>query len=315
MTRSIGYVVFPGFGVMAFSAVSVFEAANAAAETAQYDITLLSETGGPVRSSIGVVVETQPFSNDAFDTLIVGGGGTMSFTPGMRAFLGSAGRAVRRLGATCTGQFFLADAGLLDGRRVTTHWHYADDFRRQFPKAILDENRLFLVDGPIWTSAGMTAGIDQALAMVEEDLGSDLARRVAKNLVLPYRRAGGLSQSSAMLELESKSSRVQEALAFARGNLGSTINVEQLAQAAKLSPRQFTRVFRQETGRSPAKALEELRIEAARVLIREGRHSIELIARQTGFNDRERMRRAFIRAFGEPPQQIRRAARTPELVD
>jgi transcriptional regulator GlxA family with amidase domain len=307
--RLVGYVVFPGFGVMSFGAMSVFEAANARVGTSQYDLRLLSETGGPVRSSSGVVVQTEAFSEAVFDTTIIGGGGDMQFTPGLRRYLQKAARVSRRIAATCTGAFYLADAALLAGRRVTVHWFFAAAFRRDYPEVDLVDDQLFVVDGSIWTSAGMAAGIDQSLAMVAEDLGSEVARNVAKDLVLPFRRAGGLSQRSAMLEIEPKSSRVQEALAYARNHIGASITVGLMAQAANMSPRQFTRVFRQETGRSPAKAVERLRVEIARAQIQEGRHSIEVVARQTGFRDRERMRRAFVRVFGEPPQSIRRAAK------
>jgi transcriptional regulator GlxA family with amidase domain len=154
----------------------------------------------------------------------------------------------------------------------------------------------------------MSAGIDLALAMVEKDLGVEVARAVAKKMVVYHRRAGGQSQFSALLELEPKSDRIQSALVYARRNLQTSLSVEQLAEAAHLSPRQFSRAFRTETGQSPAKAVENLRVEAARLMMEQGRHSIDIVARETGFADRERMRRAFLRAFGQPPQVIRRNA-------
>jgi transcriptional regulator GlxA family with amidase domain len=169
----------------------------------------------------------------------------------------------------------------------------------------VEEDRIYIADGPIWTSAGMTAGIDLALAMVEADLGPELARQVAKALVVFHRRGGGQSQFSTLLELEPKSDRIQTALAYARQNLRARLSNEQLARVAHLSPRQFTRSFRAETGQSPARAVESLRIEAARVML-EDAHSIEDIAEATGFGDRERMRRAFVRNLGHPPQAIRR---------
>jgi transcriptional regulator GlxA family with amidase domain len=172
----------------------------------------------------------------------------------------------------------------------------------------MEEDRIFIIDGSVWTSAGMTAGIDLALAMVEKDLGADIARVLAKKLVLPHRRAGGQSQFSAVLEMDAKSDRIQSALAYARDNLRTALSVEQLADAAHLSPRQFSRAFRSETGQSPAKAVENLRVEAARLMMEQGRHSIDVVAQETGFADRERMRRAFLRAFGQPPQVIRRNA-------
>jgi transcriptional regulator GlxA family with amidase domain len=145
--------------------------------------------------------------------------------------------------------------------------------------------------------------------MIEEDFGADIARAVARQLVVYHRRAGGQSQFSALLELEPKSDRIQRALAYAKRNLATPLTVKLLAEAAHLSPRQFSRAFHAETGQSPAKAVENLRLEAARLMMEQSRHPIEVIARQTGFADRDRMRRAFLRAFGQPPQAIRRNAR------
>ena len=152
------------------------------------------------------------------------------------------------------------------------------------------------------------AGVDLALAIVDSDLGVEVARSVARKLVLYQRRGGGQSQFSAMLELDPKSDRVQMALKFARENLAAELSVETLADAARLSPRQFSRVFREETGQTPAKAIERLRVESARLMIETSRHPIEVIAREAGFGDRERMRQAFLRAFGQPHKIIKRAA-------
>src|SRR5262249_13280593 len=160
--------------------------------------------------------------------------------------------------------------------------------------------------------AGMTAGIDLALALVEDDHGAEVARAVARKLVVYHRRAGGQSQFSTLLELSPKSDRIQNALTYARSNLDSPLTVRELAKAAHLSPRQSSRAFHAETGQSPAKAVEKLRVEAARLLMEQGRLPIEVVARQTGFADRDRMRRAFLRAFGQPPQVIRRNARAEE---
>jgi transcriptional regulator GlxA family with amidase domain len=155
----------------------------------------------------------------------------------------------------------------------------------------------------------MSAGTDLALAMIEQDLGRDIARLVAKKLVLFHRRAGGQLQHSAFLELEGKSDRIQKALTYAKTHLRSALSVDALAEAATLSPRQFSRAFRRETGRSPAKAVETLRVEAARALLEQGRVPIDVVARETGFADRDRMRRAFLRTFGQPPQVIQRTSR------
>ena len=306
--QRIGFVVSSGFRVMGFAVASVFEFANMEMSATVYDVRLLSETGGPVRSSLGMSITTEPFDDTSFDTLIVGRG-TEAPTPGLIEFIRQAPKRCRRVAATCLGTFVLAEAGLLDGRRATTHWHRARDLQARFPKVKVEEDRIFIIDGPVWTSAGMTAGIDLALAMVEQDLGADVARAVARKLVVYHRRAGGQSQFSALLELEPKSDRIQRALAHAKRNLDKPLTVGQLAEAAHLSPRQFSRAFRAETGQSPAKAIENLRVEAARLMMEQSRHPIDIIARQTGFADRDRMRRAFLRSFGQPPQVIRRNAR------
>lgn len=309
--QRIGFVALPGFQMMSVGALSVFEFANTNNATGGpiYDVRLLSETGGAIRSSLGITVATEPFDDTAFDTLIVGGSARGSVTRGVIEFLRQAVGRYRRVAAICLGAFTLAEAGLLDGRRATTHWNSARDLAARFPNVTVEADRIFIVDGPIWTSAGMTAGIDLALAMVEQDLGAEVARTVARKLVIYHRRAGGQSQFSALLELEPKSDRVQSALAYAKRNLDKTLTVAQLAEAARLSPRQFSRAFRAETGQSPAKAIEKLRVETAQLLMEQSRHSIDVIAQQTGFADRDRMRRAFVRAFGQSPQVIRRNAR------
>jgi transcriptional regulator GlxA family with amidase domain len=296
--------------MLSVTALSVFELANWEIGEPIYAVHLLSETGGSIRSSIGISVATEPFDDRNFDTLMIGGSAVVgSLTPGVIKFLRQGLQRSRRVASTCTGAFVLAEAGMLDGRRATTHWHRARELRTRFPKVKVEEDRIFIIDGPVWTSAGMTAGIDLALAMIEKDLGADVARAVARQLVVYHRRGGGQSQFSALLELDPKSDRIQSALTYAKRHLASPLTVRQLAEAAHLSPRQFSRAFHAETGQSPAKAVENLRVEAARLMMEQSRHSIDAIARQTGFADRDRMRRAFLRAFGQPPQVIRRNAR------
>jgi transcriptional regulator GlxA family with amidase domain len=308
--QRVGFTVFPGFQAMSLGVLSVFEFANRENGEPIYDVRPLSETGGPIRSSTGISVVTEPFAGTELDTLIVAGSVEPEpATPGLINFVRQASRRCRRVAAICTGAFILAEAGLLDSRRATTHWNQGRKMQARFPEVTVDEDRIFIHDGPVWTSAGMTAGVDLALAMVEQDLGADIARAVARKLVVYHRRAGGQSQFSGLLELGAKSDRIQSALAYAKRNLDKPLTVEQLAGAAHLSPRQFSRAFRTETGQSPAKAVENLRIEAARLMMEQSRHPIEAIAQQTGFGDRDRMRRAFRRAFGQPPQAIRRNAR------
>ena len=308
--QRIGFVVMPNFQNMYFAALTVFEFANISAGEPLYEIELLSEYGGLVPNSLGMMTDTRPFGDPAYDTLLVGGGtASVTASPGVVAFVQSAQRVCRRIGSICTGAFVLAQAGLLDGKRVTTHWIAARELKERYPAVKMEEDRIFIIDGSVWTSAGMSACIDLALGMVEKDFGADLARSVAQKLVVYHRRAGGQSQHSELLKMDAKSDRIQSALEFARRNLKAPLTVDQLAAAAHLSPRQFSRAFRTETGQSPAKAVENLRLEAARLMMEQSRHPIEVVAMETGFADPERMRRAFLRAFGQPPQVIRRNAR------
>jgi transcriptional regulator GlxA family with amidase domain len=302
----IGMIVVPGFDVISFAPLSVFDAANIVLGEQRYQVRILSEKGGSVRNSFGMEVVTELLDGAEFDTIIVGTGHDIGPAPArIIEFLKSAVGSTRRMASICVGAFTLAQAGLLDGRRATTHWLYGRELQSRFPRVTVEVDRIFIADGPIWTSAGMTAGIDLALGLLEKDAGPAAARTVAKALVVHHRRAGGQSQHSALLEMDAKSDRVQEALVFARRNLDQPLSVERLAQVAGLSLRQFSRVFRAETGQSPAKAIENLRLEAARLLLEQGRRPIEAIAKETGFGDRERMRRAFLRTFGQAPQLIR----------
>jgi transcriptional regulator GlxA family with amidase domain len=272
-----------------------------------------SPNGGDVRSSFGVSVATRPLTaRSAADTWLVPGvldPLVERSDPAVLTFLAGPGQRARRIAGLCTGGFVLAEAGLLNGRRATTHWLFADAMRERFPDITVEPDRIFVTDGPMWTSAGMTAGLDLALGLVEKDLGPDLTRSLAHKLVMPHRRSGGQTQHSEMLMLAPRSDRIQEALDFARRNLAQPIGVEELAEVAHLSPRQFSRVFTAETGESPAKAVEKLRLEAARTMIEQSRHSLDVVARETGFRDRRHLREVFVRGYGIPPQAVRRTAR------
>jgi transcriptional regulator GlxA family with amidase domain len=307
----IGFVVTPGFPVMSLAALSVFEFANISAEKTLYDVQVLSENGGPIPTAMGTRLETTAFSDAHFDTLIIGGNTQVIPTsPRLLVFVAESAKTSRRISSICTGAFALADAGLLDGRRVTTHWLFTEELKSQHPGVQMEENRIFIIDGAIWTAAGNSAGIDLTLCMLENDHGYDLALSVARILVIDYQRSGGQSQHSALLEINPKSDRIQDALAYVRGNLQASLLVEDLAHVAGLSPRQFSRAFQAETGISPAKAIERLRLEAARLMVEQSRHPVDVIATETGFGDQERMRRAFLRVFGHSPQAIRRMSQT-----
>jgi transcriptional regulator GlxA family with amidase domain len=214
-----------------------------------------------------------------------------------------------RIASVCSGAYVLAEAGLLDGRRATTHWARTKHFLSTYPKVKLEPDRIFTRDGNIWTSAGISAGIDLALAMVAEDFGDQVAQETARQLVLYHRRSGGQSQFSSLLELKAPTGRFGPLLAWAREHLDAQLTVEALAEQAGMSTRHFARAFIAETGSTPSKAVERLRIEVARQQVQSSSEAIERVAETTGFRDPERMRRAFIRAFGQPPQSLRRAAR------
>jgi transcriptional regulator GlxA family with amidase domain len=295
---------------LGFSAVTAFELANVVLGEPAYEVTVLSEEGGLVMSSAGGRVETQPFSGAEFGTVMFGSDVEIDIvSTALTAFVTRSLRTSRRIAAPCTGAFILAQAGALDGRRATTHWRFAHDLQRRFPRIAVEEDQIFIVDGPVWTSAGMTATIDMALAMIERDHGQKVSRAVARKLVVYHRRAGGQSQFSTLLDLEPRCDRIQKAIDYASANPRNALTVEELADVAGLSPRQFSRAFSAETGQSPAKAVEHLRVEAARLLLEKGRLSLDVIADEVGFSDRERMRRAFLRTVGQPPQTVRRFGR------
>ena len=305
--HSVALVVYPSFQPLSLSVGSVFECANLLHDEQAYTFHLVSEHGGAVMSSQGYAVNTTPMRPEGYDTLIVSG--YLDFhlpEASLPALIKAASAQSRRIVSLCMGIFVLAEAGLLAGKRATTHWLHAPTFSKRYPDIQLEDDKLFVVDGQVWTCAGMSACLDLGLAMVENDLGADLARQVARKLVIAQRRGSEQSQLSALLELDPKSDRVQLALAYARENLRDDLSVEALAAVARLSPRQFSRVFREETGRTPAKAIESLRVEAARAMMETSRHPVEVIARETGFGDRERLRQAFLRAFGQPPQALQK---------
>ncbi|MGJ8517577.1 GlxA family transcriptional regulator [Carnimonas bestiolae] len=308
--KSIGFYIYPGHQALDLAGpFSAFEAASTIAGHPLYSLNVLSRDGGPVVGSGGMSVETSAISGKRLDTLVVAGGNIalMLERSAVQAVRSSAIRS-RRVASVCTGAFLLAEAGLLDGRRATTHWRRAREFQARYKAVKVETDRIFIADEHVWTSAGITAGIDLALALIEEDHGVDLAREVARELVIYHRRSGGQSQFSTMSHMAPESDRIRIALSFAQAHLPESLPVERLASEAALSVRQFERVFKQQTGETPAKAIERLRVEAARIRLQEGSESVAQIARAVGFNDPERMRRAFIHLYGLPPQSIRRAA-------
>lgn len=315
MPRAIAFLVDQGFDLLDLSGpTEVFFLANAFAPDS-YRITTLSLDGGTIVSATGLPVLTDPCDPAGLDTLIIVGGQSMvdDPAPAQVDLVRTAGPSTRRIASVCIGAFLLAATGLLDGKAATTHWRWAARLQARHPAIRVDGDRIFTSDGGIWTSAGITAGIDLALAMIEEDLGRDIALTVARTLVVYHRRSGGQLQHSSLLDHDPDSDRIRRTLTYARENLASSLTVESLAQVAHLSVRQFGRAFTAATGTTPAKAVERLRVEAARSRIEEGRETLDEIARSVGFVDTNRMRQSFIRVAGQTPQGIRRLARLQDM--
>jgi transcriptional regulator GlxA family with amidase domain len=301
--------------------VQAFASANELAKGASgapYRIVVVSRRGGPLSSSAGLPLLTQPLAGmtrkTAIDTLIIPGG------PGVNAALKDARTmawvrrqlsSARRLASVCTGAFLLAETGILAGRRATTHWKWCDRLQRLYPQVIVDPDPIYLHDGRIWTSAGVTAGIDLSLALIEEDLGRKLAMQVARHLVVFLNRPGGQSQFSAPLEAQAIAAdgNVPNHFAPLHGwiaeNLTDDLRVERLAQQSGMSPRTFARIYAAKMGTTPARMVEKIRVEAARRVLEETDMPIKRIASACGFGQEDRLRRAFARQVGTTPAEYR----------
>jgi len=313
ITRHIVFFVYPGFVLLDLSGpLETFTLAESLVPSS-YRFSVVSLGGGEVESSTCIKVSSTGVTElDAIDTFVVVG----DFALAHRAatleeitFICAASSRARRTASVCMGAFLLAASGILDGRRATTHWRYAPKLQAMYPGVRVDGDRIFLEEAGVWTSAGMTAGIDMTMALIEQDLGREISRAVARNLVMYYRRPGGQLQHSSLLDLEPESDRIQQALIFAREHLSEHLTVERLADVAHLSVRQFARAFLTATSMTPAKAIERLRVEAARPRVEDGRETLDMIAQTAGFDDSERMRQSFVRVLGQSPRAVRRLAR------
>ncbi len=312
--RNICMVLFPGFQLLdAAGPISVFEMPARMVQPVPYRMVVVSKPGGPVRSSSGVEMMSLPLSAAVHtDTLIVPGGeGTREAVAdtGLLGFIRDQSAGARRTCSVCSGAFLLAEAGLLDGRRATTHWRRSQSLAQRYPNVQVEPDRIYVRDGNIWSSAGITAGIDLSLALVADDLGDDVSRRAARELVVHHRRHGGQSQFSVMQDVRQETGRFAELLEWVRENLAEDLSIEALAGKSGMSDRNFARCFKAETGLTPARFVEQVRLEAARICVESGSDSMEEIARTTGFGDTERMRLSFLRAFGQPPMAFRRLVR------
>jgi transcriptional regulator GlxA family with amidase domain len=305
---SIGVVLFPDFQVMNLAPLTAFEFANLELGRAFYDVTVLSEEGGPIRTSFGMVIETEPFAGRRFDTVIVVGAIAVGpSTPGLIARVRETAATARRVAATCTGAFLLAEAGLLDGRKATTHWQYCDSLAKRHPAVEVKTEPIYVRDGNVATSAGVTTGIDLALALVEEDRGRDVALAIARGLVMFLRRPGGQSQFSAQLSGQvAHREPLREVQRLIADHPEGDLSVPALAAAANLSPRQFTRAFTAEVGVPPGRYVDRVRLETARRLLEDTADGIAEVARAAGYGTPEAMRRAFLDALGVSPAEYRR---------
>ncbi len=282
-----------------------------------YRVSVAARPGGPTPTSTGIAIVASPLAelaDQAIDTLIVAGGPGVHATrhePEMVAWLAARAAQARRTCSVCTGAFLLAATGLLDGRRATTHWRWSKALQARYPKVRVEADPIYVQDGAIWTSAGVSAGIDLALALVEADLGHAAALEVARTLVVFLKRPGSQAQFSAALAGQALGSgRFGDLHAWIAADLGRDLRVERLAERMAMSPRNFARAYAAATGATPAKAVEALRVEAARRLLEETSRPIGRVARQCGFGDDERMRRSFLRWIGVTPSDYRDRFRT-----
>jgi transcriptional regulator GlxA family with amidase domain len=315
--RPIHILAFPNVQLLDVSGpLQVFASANVQmqenGQAAPYSPIVIAQQDGSVVSSAGLGLHTHPLPKTPSDTLIVAGGRgvhiALQDTQLLQWVRQQASRA-RRVASVCTGAFMLAEAGVLDGHRVVTHWDSCDELARRYPALHVDPEPIFINEDSLWTSAGVTAGIDLALALVEADLGRNIALAVARDLVVFLKRPGGQSQFSTALSMQhatrSQDSRFGDLHAWILDNLASDLSVATLAAQVGMSERSFVRHYRAHTGNTPARAIEQLRVEAARRLLGDSALPIKRIADRCGFGTEETLRRSFLRAVSVTPQAYR----------
>ncbi|MGU3360713.1 GlxA family transcriptional regulator [Methylobacterium sp. M6A4_1b] len=319
--RRIEILAFPGVQLLDVSGpLQVFATANdlAGAGPAPYALRVVAAGGGTIRSSagLGLATEALPPADAPVDTLVVTGGRGVdgAIADGLPAWVADRASRARRVASVCTGAFLLGAAGLLDGRRAVTHWTRCDALARRHPEARVEPDPIFVRDGPVWTSAGVTAGIDLALALVEADLGRAAALGVARHLVVFLKRPGGQAQFSTVLSQQVLSpaaggGRFEALQAWIADHLDADLTVPRLAEAAGMSPRGFARHYQAATGLTPARALERQRVEAARRLLAETSLPVKRIAARCGFGSEETLRRSFLRHVAVAPASYRQRFR------
>ena len=316
--RLIVFLAYPQMGLLDLTgAQTVFWAASRYLDSSNlpgYKLQTASLAGGLIETAEGLAVDTVPlshFDEQTIDTLIVPGAPViiMAMNNSLEVvdWLKVASTKVRRTASVCSGTFLLAEAGLLDGLRAATHWAMCGMLKERHPSIEVDNDAIFVQQGSVWTSAGVSAGIDLALALIEEDCGRELALLVAREMVVFLKRPGGQAQFSQLLQSQtSDGAAFDELHLWITQNLsGENLTIERLAQQVQMSPRNFARVYKLKTGRTPAKAVEVLRVEAARRLLEDSERNIDQISRLCGFGDEERMRLTFQRNLGVSPRDYR----------
>lgn len=315
MTRTVALLAMPGVQLLDVSGpLDVFAEANVQSATPAYHLQLIAGAPGEIRSSSGTRLVPDRSIRDVIgermDTLLVAGcpnAGEIRLSPTMIEWLRAIARGSRRYGSVCTGAFFLAAAGLLDGKRVTTHWAIAARLAAAYPAVTVEEDAIHVRDGKVRTAAGVTAGLDLALALVEEDLGREIAMKVAAQLVMFFKRPGGQLQFSRRGEpLPAGRSVLQETQRFIAANPSQHHTVAALAARAGLSPRHFARLFHEQVGITPAAWVETARISAARRLLENGHDMPKQVAARCGFANADTLRRAFVRHVGVTPAEYRK---------
>jgi transcriptional regulator GlxA family with amidase domain len=313
MSRAITFLVFPDFQILDLTGpLEVFSQAERI-RRGSYTLRTVALEAGAVTASCGLAVTADAAPAQGADVradtlVVVGGRGARTAASDSRytAWAVQAAERLQRITSVCSGAFVLAEAGLLDGRRATTHWRSCAELARRYPQVTVDPEPIFVNDGPVWTSAGVTAGIDLALALVEADHGSALARAVARNLVVFMQRPGGQRQFSAQLRAQRPAHEPLRSLqCLIAEHPDADLSVPALAARAGMSERHFSRVFRAQTGRSPAAHVESVRVETAQRLLETTPDGLDRIARAAGFGTVATMHRAFRRAVGVTPGEYR----------
>ena len=315
-TRRVLIVAFPGLQTLdAVGPYEVFAGANQVIGKAAYDVGLYSLIGGPVAGESGLALATATLPGDeaAIDTLVLPGGNGVQAArrdPALIAWITRTAPRCRRVATVCTGTFLAAEAGLLEGRTVTTHWARAEQLQEEFPTLTVDADPIYVRDGRVWTSAGVTAGIDLALAMVEADHGAEVARTIARWLVMFLHRAGGQTQfATPVWAPRAERSTVRAVQSLVEAAPGGDHRLPAMAAAAAMSVRHFSRVFTEEVGETPGRYVERVRLEAARHELETTADTLEVVAARCGFGTAETLRRTFQRRLGVAPDSYRRRFR------